>query len=114
MSGSRQDIRPNYYKTCGDIGRRILSHWLSEAQLGTECRLVIRELGDNYPLGSAFNYLWRLGKKEEPLDDEFSIGPYKDFRKARFYLRDYLEAGYTTYREQVEHALANIEKEMGE
>lgn len=79
-----EDIRPDYYKSCGHMGRRILRDSIPECQLNRECRDVIRSLGNDFDLGNALKYLWRAGKK--------NTDAREDLLKARFYLKAFSES----------------------
>lgn len=78
-----EEIRPDYYKRCGIIGRQIISDFLPYEMFDTECLVPIEGLKNDFDLGNALKYLWRCGVKH----DDFR----PDLTKALFYLTRYAQ-----------------------
>jgi Protein of unknwon function (DUF3310) len=92
-----KDIRPIYYKTCSKLGREILedSEEFPEAYreyLDRECKEFISEiLLDDFYLGNAFKYIWRLGEKKKFFPWQTSKAILEDLKKAKWYLDEFIQ-----------------------
>lgn len=88
---------PSYYKSCSKLGREILedSEDFPEAYkeyLDKECKEFISEiLLDDFYLGNAFKYLWRLGEKKRLFPWQTYKAILEDLKKARWYLEEYIK-----------------------
>ena len=75
-----EDIRPDYYKQAGELGRAALQLLgYTNAHFEMECFVAWQKLGHNCcaELTHAVKYLWRSGKKNNPTED---------LTKAKFWL----------------------------
>lgn len=71
---------PAHYQGCSRLTRHILIGRFGECckkWLDGECLDFIEDMNLNFHLGNAIKYLWRVGKKGEPVED---------LQKALFYL----------------------------
>lgn len=100
----KNDIRPNYYSSCGEIGRRVLDGFIPADWLDEECIETINRMNASFHLGNALKYLWRAGMKTEIATE--------DLVKARFYLSQYKQQGYLVYSDEVAECLRKIEVEL--
>jgi hypothetical protein len=65
----KETTKPNYYQQCSPLGRELLekAEFPEEYKeyLDGECIDFIEDiLHDNFKLGNAFKYIWRLGQKK--------------------------------------------------
>lgn len=86
---------PDYYKSCSPLGRIILfsANFPEEYEkyLELECKEFIHEiLQDNFHLGNAFKYLWRLNKKRKTFFWQNSKAILEDLKKSKWYLEEYI------------------------
>lgn len=94
---SKDVANPSYYKTCSKLGREILenSEEFPEAYkeyLDRECKEFISEiLLDDFYLGNAFKYLWRLGEKKKFFPWQTSKAILEDLKKAKWYFEEFIE-----------------------
>lgn len=73
-------MKRNYYQVCSELGREI-GHGLLDSWFDKECFEVIKFYGNNFLLGSALKYIWRLGEKSASIQS--------DLLKAKYYLKLY-------------------------
>jgi thymidylate synthase (FAD) len=97
-------IKPAYYTRASKLGEEILTLSLfpHKEYLGKECKETIALYGNDFNLGNALKYLWRLGEKAEFLGFNLSIIPFiknyyvfRDLKKIYYYLDQYLDDACT-------------------
>lgn len=107
--------RPAYYAECSTLGRNIISNEIAELicneELSTndffskECLIIINLYVNDFSLGNALKYIWRLNKKNSSnssndsdnslssimsRETEENTNLYNDLKKACFYLYEYI------------------------
>jgi hypothetical protein len=73
---------PDHYQSCSEYTREIVGMFVPEKWHDKECIVMIKSLSyirQDYHINHAIEYLWRVGKKDDPI---------VDLNKAKWYLQD--------------------------
>ncbi len=93
---------PAHYHAASPEAIAILSIFVSQDALHTECIEAIEAYGFGFHVGNAIKYLWRSGKKGDAIED---------YQKALWYLKRYqaISPEQTSETQQVAIAIPMLE-----